>query len=110
MLDQKKLATKILENIKSPIKVVHTTSSPSGTLAAYSGSQATVSVTPPEGYSILTHIEAWNTGIIGIVTALDTYVGNESTARCYQFNARNAAASSRGTVHVLTLCIRDDLV
>ena len=101
----KKALLKTLQMLNAPLIVVHTTQSLSGTIAAYSGAPASVSVNVPAGYSVLAHCAAWNTDAPGMLCFLDSYTTSTSVG-LYQYNAANGL-NYRGTVHLLTLCIKN---
>lgn len=101
----KKALLKTLQMFNAPLIIVHTTASPSGTITAYNGATLSVSVDVPAGYSVLAHVASWNTGVIGMLCLLDAYTTSTSVG-LFQYNAANVTRS-RGTAHLLTLCIKN---
>lgn len=84
------------------IVTVHTTVSPSGTLAAHTGGSVTITPTAPSGYKFLTHVATWNVGVIGLVASFDGNGKPLESAVVYQNNTTNGTVY-RGTVNLLSL-------
>lgn len=101
----KKALLKTLQMLNAPLIAVHTTQAVSGTIDAYSGAGLSVSVNVPAGYSVLAHVASWNTGVIGMFCLLDAFTTSTSVG-LFQYNA-GKTTSNRGTVHLLTLCIKN---
>lgn len=95
-----------IDKVTPSFQVVHTTKAVSGTLAANGGGSVTMDVTVPEGYSVLVHFAVWNTGVIGVIASLDSFAGTNTSVGIWQNNTRPSTAN-RGSVHLLTLCIKN---
>lgn len=105
MLIVKKLLYKILRMFHAPIVAVHTSQAVSGSINANAGASVSVSVNVPSGYSILAHVAAWNTGVVGMLCFFDAYT-TSANVWLYQYNA-GTGTQTRGNVHVLTLCTKN---
>ena len=96
------MATSTLNKVIHDLKLVHTTLSPSGTIAAHGGAGASLTPTAPDGYKFLTHLDVWNTGVVGVVVSFDGAYLLGETVNVYQNNTTNGTAS-RGKINLLSL-------
>lgn len=96
------MATSTLKKVIHDLKLVHTVLLPSGTIAAHSGAGASLTPTAPDGYKFLTHLDVWNTGVVGVVVSFDGAYLLGETVNVYQNNTGNATAG-RGSINLLSL-------
>lgn len=94
-----------LEGLQDAILCVHTQKSTSGiTIGAHQGAGVDVTVTPPTGKTLLAHIAAWHTGVVGVLGGLDGY-SLTNQIRPFLTNTTNSSVTiaSSGNIHVLSL-------
>lgn len=96
------MATSIINKVIHDFKLVYTTATPSGTIAAHGGAGANLTPTAPSGYTFLTHLGVWNTGVVGVTVAFDTNQIPAESINVYQNNT-TSGTTNRGKINLLSL-------
>ena len=96
------MATSTINKVIHDLKLVYTSFTPSGTIAAHSGASATLTPTAPSGYTFLAHLDVWNTGVVGVTVAFDTNQIPIESINVHQNNTTNGT-TNRGKINLLSL-------